>query len=44
MANWEAIRNLDEEENWSERNMVLSKEDHLDLMKAARVSVCTRAS
>lgn len=37
MANWEAIRSLDEEENWVERNRVLSKTDHLDIVANAKV-------
>lgn len=34
---WDAIRGLDEEENWAERNRVLSKKDHLELMESAKV-------
>ena len=37
MANWDAIRSLDEEESWSERNRVLSKADHQELVEAAKV-------
>ena len=37
MEGWEAIRGLDEEENWAERNRVLSKKDHLQLVESARV-------
>lgn len=39
MANWEAIRSLDEEENWVERNRVLSKADHLEIVENAKVCV-----
>lgn len=39
MANWEAIRSLDEEENWSERNSVLSKTNHVELMEVAKVGM-----
>ena len=39
MANWEAIRSLDEEELWCERNRVLSKADHLDIVNNAKVIV-----
>ncbi len=37
MDSWEAIRSLDEEENWTERNRVLSKDDHLLLNDYAKV-------
>ena len=36
---WDAIRVLDEEENWAERNRVLSRSDHEQLVKCAKV--CT---
>jgi hypothetical protein len=39
MANWEAIRCLDEEENWIERNRVLSKADHVEILANAQVCV-----
>lgn len=41
MANWEAIRSLDEEENWVERNRVLSKTDHLEIVANAKVCMQT---
>lgn len=37
MANWEAIRSLDEDENWVERNRVVSKNDHLETVDNAKV-------
>lgn len=37
MDTWDAIRSLDEEENWTERNRVLSKVDHLENIKCAKV-------
>ena len=37
MDSWDAIRSLDEEENWVERNRVLSKTDHLVLIEYAKV-------
>ena len=37
MDSWDAIRSLDEEENWTERNRVVSKTDHLENIKCAKV-------
>lgn len=37
MDSWGAIRDLDEEVNWVERNQVLSKADHILLLESARV-------
>ena len=34
---WEHIRELDEGENWAERNRVVSKSDHLLYSKCAQV-------
>lgn len=34
---WQVIRNLDEEENWTERTQVVTKEDHELYTEAARV-------
>lgn len=39
MDSWEAIRSLDEEENWLERNRVLSKSDHMMLLDCAKVMI-----
>ena len=35
---WEELRKLDEEENWTERTSVVTKEDHQDYLEAAKVS------
>lgn len=35
---WDAIRVLDEKENWIERTAVLSKDDHAHLVQCAKVS------
>ncbi len=35
---WEAIRNLDDKENWIERTSVLSKDDHQHLLQCAEVT------
>ena len=37
LHDWQAIRNLDEEENWTERTQVVTKEDHELYTEAARV-------
>ena len=37
MDSWEAIRSLDEDEKWTERNLVVSKADHLEFMECAKV-------
>ena len=37
---WEAIRSLDDKENWIERTSVLSKDDHQHLLLCAEVN-CT---
>ena len=37
MEGWEHIRELDEEENWSERTKVLSKGDHMCHIQYAKV-------
>ena len=37
MEGWDAIRDLDNEENWAERNRVVSRTDHLQLMESAEV-------
>ena len=34
---WQEIRKLDEEENWTERTQILTKEDHLLYLEAAKV-------
>ena len=34
---WEAVRALDEAENWAERTRVLSKADHTELIHQATV-------
>ena len=34
---WEAVRALDEAENWAERTRVLSKADHTELIHYAKV-------
>ena len=39
MDTWDAIRSLDEEENWTERNRVLSKTDHLENIQCAKVYI-----
>lgn len=36
--NWEAVRILDDAENWAERNEVLFKEDHTELVHFAKVN------
>ena len=36
---WEAVRALDEAENWAERTRVLSKADHTELIHYAKVFV-----
>ena len=36
---WEHIRELDEVENWAERNRVVSKSDHLLYNQCAQVGV-----
>ena len=43
---WEAIRDLDEKENWIERTAVLSREDHHQLLQCAKVrgGVCSMVS
>ena len=43
---WEAIRDLDEKENWIERTAVLSRDDHLQLLQCAKVcgGVCSIVS
>ena len=41
MDTWDAIRDLDEGTNWSERNTILSMSDHFLLLEFARVRLCT---
>lgn len=36
---WEHIRNLDETENWHERNVVISRSDHQTYTNWARVGL-----
>ena len=40
VGGWEQIRALDEEENWSERTSVVSKQDHLFYTACAMVKRC----
>jgi len=40
MDGWNAIRDLDEEVTWAERNAVVSKTDHFNLLESAKVCVC----
>ena len=35
--NWDAVRVLDDAENWAERNEVLFKEDHTERTQFAKV-------
>ena len=40
---WEEIRKLDEEQNWTERTQVVTKEDHklyIDKKKKKNISSC----
>ena len=34
---WQEIRKLDEEENWTERTQILTKEDHKLYLEVAKV-------
>ena len=34
---WQEIRKLDEEENWTERTQILTKEDHTLYLEVAKV-------
>lgn len=36
-GDWQEIRKLDEEENWTERTQIVTKEDHKLYTEAARV-------
>lgn len=36
---WEAVRVLDDAEKWAERNRVLSKADHSELIHYAQVEI-----
>lgn len=40
---WEEIRKLDEEQNWTERTQVVTKEDHklyIDIARVKNISSC----
>ena len=36
-SGWESIRQLDDEENWTERNSIISKQDHQHYSEYAQV-------